>query len=202
MTSHMIELVQFAAWCARMDGPVLEIGSYMEQNQEHLDMRKAFPQGTPYLGIDVLSGPGVDQQVDMLNPDQMTTLLSEYHPKVTLCLYVVEHVWDIKGAARVLANIWKQHPESWLWVGTHQNQPFHGTANYPDYWRITASGMKHLMEEAGANGVHVLVEPDTSNPGDVLAIRQPAAMVWPEEAFQMVLKMTALVGKSHWELYC
>lgn len=194
----MLDLVQCASWYAAIDGPVLEVGSRVEVNQEHLDLRRAFPRGTPYLGVDVIDGPGVDRVVDLLAQAQVDALLADFTPRVTLCLYVLEHVWDVQGAARALAKIWLHCPDSWLLVSTHQRQSYHGTDKYPDYWRLTATGMRRLMEEAGVDGVHVLVSPDSSDPEDVLAIRQPATLPWPEDALKMILR----AARTRWEQHC
>ena len=180
MTQHMFNLVRsMARHC--MKGAVLEIGSYIERGQEHLNLREAFPTPTEYLGVDVNDGDGVDRQMDLLNPDQVADVARDFAPTIILCLYVLEHVWEIRRAAQTLGGIWKQHPNAWLLVATHQNQSYHGTEKYQDYWRITAEGLRRLMEEAGVDDSHILVEPDPTNPSDVLAVRQPAGMVWPAD---------------------
>ena len=198
MTPHMLDFVRTVAWYNNMQGPILEVGSYIEANQEHLDLRRAFPRGTPYLGTDVLTGPGVDRTMDLLDLGQVSAVVSEFKPKVILCLYVLEHVWEIQKAANSLASIWQRDPESWLFVSTHQNQPYHATGQYHDFWRITASGMKRLFDEAGLYGASVFVHPDSSNPSDVMVIRQPASMPWPTKEFEKSM----FAATSHWEHYC
>ena len=198
MTPHMIDFIHSFAWFAEINGPVLEIGSYIEAGQDHLNLRRAFPRETQYLGVDRIEGAGVDRKVDMLDQSQVDALLDSYAPRVTLCLYVMEHVWDIKEAAQVLTKMWQRYPESWLFVSTHQQQAFHGTEKYPDYWRITAPGMKRLF--ADMSGVHVIVSPDTNNPTDVMAVRQPASLPWPEESVKRALKASEIF--AHWEVYC
>ena len=194
----MLEFVRNVAWFVPISGSVLEIGSYIEVNQEHLDLRRAFPPGTPYLGVDVLEGSGVNRQMDLLDPVQVSAAVEASSPNIVLCLYVIEHVWDISGAARALGNIWRKNPESWLWVATHQNQPYHGTEKYPDYWRLTASGLRYLMREAGLDDPKVFVLGNTSNPEDIVAIQQPRSMSWPGEAFS---KTVRAVEPTHWEQY-
>lgn len=180
MTQHMFDLVR--ELFALEGGPVLEIGSYIESKQDHLDMRGAFRPGTPYIGIDANPGAGVDFVVDLLNPAEMDILLQRFTPRITLCLYVVEHAWKIHDAMRVLANIWNRNPESWMLIATHQNQPYHGTAKYGDYWRLTLQGLRQLAVEAGFPApAHVYGHYDTSNPDDIVLIRTPASMPrpWP-----------------------
>src|SRR5262245_16955776 len=46
-------------------GPILEVGSYQVAGQEEIaNLRPLFP-GKSYLGIDVRSGPGVDEIADV-----------------------------------------------------------------------------------------------------------------------------------------
>lgn len=196
MTPRMVDFIRTFAWYADIEGPVLEIGSYIEVNQDHLDLRRAFRAGTKYLGVDVLDGPGVDQRANLLDEAEMLCLVKETSPKVILCLYVIEHVWEIVKASQVLAALWKANQESWIFVATHQNQPFHGTDKYGDFWRLTASGLARLMDEVGVPGSKVFVLGDTSNPEDVVAIRQPFSMAWPGEA---MTKTVQAVAKSDFQ---
>ena len=168
----MLDFVRTLARCADLSGPVLDIGSYIEDGQASLDLRRAFPRGSRYVGVDVLEGPGVDHKCDFLDASQVDDLLVELQPKVIVCLYVLEHVWDIQLAARSLARIWRRSPGAWLIASTHQSQPYHGTANYPDYWRITYQGLTRLFTETGID-IRVLAFPGNSNPSDVVAIRPP-----------------------------
>jgi len=178
MTQHMFDLVR--ELFAREGGPVLEIGSYIESQQDHLNMRGAFRPGTHYVGIDANPGAGVDFVVDMLNPAEMGTLLRSFAPRITICLYVIEHAWRIQDAMRALAEIWNRNRDSWMLVATHQNQPYHGTAKYGDYWRVTLQGLRQLAIEAGFPApAHVYGHYDTSNPDDVIFIRQPISMTHP-----------------------
>lgn len=201
MTPHMLDFVRTFVWYAEIRGPVLDVGSYVEANQEYLDFRRAFPVGTSYLGVDVLAGPGVDRKMDLLCADDVGAVLSDFCPRVVLCLYVVEHVWDIFAAARALASMWQKSLDSWLFVATHQNQPYHGTDKYPDYWRLTASGLGRLMDEAGVPDSKVFVTPNTSNPEDVIAIRQLLSQSWPDEAMSKTVVSVEATTSVHWEQY-
>ena len=203
MTSHMIDFIRNFVWFANVKGPVLEIGSYIEINQGHLDLRRVFSADTKYLGIDVLEGPGVDRKVDMFDAEEMSKIMCELTPKTVMCLYVIEHVWKINEAAAILGNMWKKDPESWLFVATHQNQPYHGTDHYGDFWRLTAPGLGRLMDESGVPDAKVFVLNDTSNPCDVFAIRQPLSMSWPGEAMTKTVQAVAISNyhPMHWEQY-
>src|SRR3990167_10016975 len=106
MTSHMFDFIRNVVWHVNIPGPVLEIGSYVEAGQDHINMRMCFPPGTSYMGMDTLSGTGVDRQADLLNEAEMKALQIEFKPNVVLCLYVIEHIWKIKEAAKALAGFW------------------------------------------------------------------------------------------------
>src|SRR5262245_19990055 len=97
----------------------------------------------------MLAGPGVDRVANLLVPQKIDAAYSAIQPRSIFCLYVLEHVWDIHGAAAALASLWKRDPESWLWVSTHQTQPYHATAQYGDYWRLTATGLRQLLADVG-----------------------------------------------------
>lgn len=177
MTPHMVELVR--DFVGAEGGTILEIGSFIEANQGHMDLRLLFRNRLAYVGVDVNPGPGVDRITNVLMPEQLEDLLNSIESlRVTLCLYVLEHVWEIQHACDVLGAIWRRHPESWLLVATHQNQPFHGTPKYGDYWRLTLDGLKKLMETAGVPDMKFFGHGE-GNPDDVLAIRQPLSGVWP-----------------------
>ena len=196
MTPHCLDLIRNASWHLRMEGPVLEIGSYIEDNQEGLDLRQAVPRSTLYGGADVIAGPGVDVTMDLTSEASVRAAVDQMAPpRVILCLYVLEHVWDIRAATQQLAKLWRSAPEAWLWAATHQMQPYHGTAKYPDYWRVTHTALARLFAEAGIEGGHILVNPDSSNPEDVMFVRQPASQPWPEEAMRKVLALS----RGHWE---
>lgn len=194
MTPHMLDFVRALAWHIPIQGPVLEVGSRIEGGQEHLDLRQAFPRGTKYVGSDIVGGPGVENVVDIFDGGNIGAMVENIQPALVLCLYTLEHVWEIQQIAGVLAKIWNSG-ERWLIVSTHQCEPYHGTPNYGDYWRITASGMKRLFDETATKGSSIFVHSDSSNPRDVVAIRQPKSMTWPGEAVAAALRATT----AHWE---
>lgn len=201
MTERMHALVRRVSQLAGATGPVIEIGSYREAQQEHLDMRLAFPPGTPFRGIDRVPGPGVDCVADVRYLGDVNAALRDFPtPNTILCLYVLEHEWNIRDAALKVGALWRQSPSAWLWIATHQNQPYHGTDNYPDYWRITASGLARLMDDVQIPDARIFVSPDSSNPEDVLAIRQPEGSAWPEHVFATALGELKSAGLV-WEQY-
>lgn len=177
------------------------MGSFIEAEQDHLDLRRAFRPGSPYVGVDLLDGRGVDRKADLLDQEAMAALVEELRPRVVLCLYVLEHVWEIGRAAAALGAMWKQNPESWIFVATHQNQPFHGTDHYGDFWRLTAPGLRRLMDESGIPDAKIFVLQNTSNPADIVAIRQPLSMSWAGEAMTKTVQRLEVASTSptHWE---
>src|SRR3990167_3326309 len=187
----MVDFVRNFVWFTEIRGPVLEFGAYIEANQDHLDMRRALPPGE-YVGADILDGDGVDRKVDLLDAAAVRKLCDEVRPNVVVCLYVLEHVWDIRGAAASIGALWKRNPETWLFVATHQNQPFHGTEKYGDFWRVTADGLHRLMAESGAPDCKIFVVDNVSNPQDILAIRQPLSLAWHGEAMSKTVRAVSL----------
>jgi hypothetical protein len=181
MTPHFINFLRSAVWQLSITGPVLEIGSYIEANQDHLNLRQAFLKETPYVGVDLLRGEGVDVIGDLTNWDQIDAIAHDVNPKVILCPYVLEHSWDIGLAAKNLGRLWNKY-DSWLWIVTHQSQPYHGTDKYGDFWRVTTQGLRRLMDVSNISGATIWTT-GGPNPEDVLAIRQPGGMVWPGEDF-------------------
>lgn len=218
MTEHCFHFVRNTIYFASAQGPVLDIGSYIEDKQEHLDFRLGFVNPVRYVGVDVIppSGTvdeqgekkqvmprGVDRNGNVLDREDLLAIAKEIDPKIILCLYVLEHVWEIGKAAENLSALWNAHPQAWMFVSTHQNQPFHGTINYPDYWRITASGLRKLFADAGTPDPHVFVSQDTSNPEDVVVVRQPISMDWKdaEAIFKNVINATMFPPRPRWETY-
>lgn len=195
MTSRFLNLLRSAVVHGCGEAPVLEIGSCTAPDQEHLDPRSAFPPRAAYVGLDSIPGPGVQRVCDVFDEGSMLRLADEVMPRMILCAYVLEHVWEIRRAASILSSIWNLHSDAWLWVVTHQNQPFHGTADYPDYWRLTVPGLRRLFEEAGVPGVRVVACAGTSNPEDVIAVR-PSRESWSEDALRRAIAESG----EQWEI--
>lgn len=191
MTPRMFDLVKALASQDGSRGPVLEIGSLVESEQDHLDLRQLFP-GQRYVGLDVVDGPGVDARGSLLDAAGLVQIAVDLKPRFILCLYVLEHVWRIREAVDALAQAWTNNPvESWLVVATHQNQPYHGHLPlYDDFWRLTARGLRCLMDDVKIPGGIVFVHQSSTNPEDVVFIRPPLSTDWFGEG----------VGRP-WEIY-
>lgn len=190
----MVDLVTLLAK-DHLQGPVLEIGSFLEEDQHDLDLRVAFP-GQQFVGTDVSAGHGVDVVADLLDVERMTSVAEVIRPRTILCLYVLEHVWQIQQAAATLGILAQAHPEASIIVATHQNQPYHGHPPYEDYWRVTYAGMRRLMAVSGMHRGEVMVCSDTSNPEDVLYIQGPVSAPIDK---QVLVDIGAKVSKK-WEV--
>src|SRR5262249_11156499 len=119
-------------------GPILEVGSYLVPGQEEIaDLRSLFPD-TPYLGMDVRPGPGVDEIADV-----EALPYADGSFGTVLALNTFEHVprfWrGFEEVHRVL------RPDGVLVVTV----PFYfHVHDYPsDYWRFTPEALRLLLED-------------------------------------------------------
>jgi SAM-dependent methyltransferase len=118
--------------------PILEVGSYLVEGQQHLaDLRSLFP-GKEYVGLDIRPGPGVDcvGSVEALP-------LVDSSVGTVLALSTFEHVahfWrGFEEVRRVL------RPDGALVVSC----PFYFYVHsYPnDYWRFTPEALRVLLRD-------------------------------------------------------
>jgi SAM-dependent methyltransferase len=121
-----------------LPAPVLEIGSYQVEGQEHwANLRSLFPN-KPYVGVDMRPGPGVDCVSDVES-------LSQHHASVgtVIAMNTFEHVprfWrGFDEIHRVLRG------DGVLLVSV----PFYfHIHNHPsDYWRFTPEALHLLLEK-------------------------------------------------------
>jgi len=120
----------------RVEGPVLEIGSYHPPGWDKLCNRRVFFQGRKFIGCDIRDGNGVDRIEDahrLSFPDRSfgTVLLLE----------TIEHLPDpevaITQCHRVLTD------DGLLLISTPFDYRLHGFPQ--DYWRFTASGLREML---------------------------------------------------------
>jgi SAM-dependent methyltransferase len=119
-------------------GPVLDIGSYYPPGYEDLcDRRGLFPNKA-YIGCDLRPGPGVNRIEDAENlrfPDSSAGAV--------LLLEILEHLRNpvraIAEARRVLRD------DGLLAISVPFSYRLHGFPT--DYWRFTASGLHHLLQD-------------------------------------------------------
>jgi SAM-dependent methyltransferase len=138
MNSFLNGLARAVAESFSLPGPILEIGSYLVQDQESLgNLRPMFP-GRKYVGVDMRPGPGVDLVADVEALPQPDSSVG-----TVLALSTFEHVphfW--RGLAEVHRVL---RPDGALLLAA----PFHfHIHSYPsDYWRFTPEALKLLLAD-------------------------------------------------------
>jgi SAM-dependent methyltransferase len=120
-----------------LPGPILEIGSYQVEGQEHLaNLRALFP-GREFVGVDIRPGPGVDLVASVEALPQPNASVG-----TVLALSTFEHVqhfWlGFDEIYRVL------RPGGVLLVSCPFY--FHRHAYPSDYWRFTPEALELLLE--------------------------------------------------------
>jgi SAM-dependent methyltransferase len=115
--------------------PILEVGSQIVAGQEHLAVRRLFPE-KQYVGIDLHPGRGVDSVENIENLDR-----DDGSVGTVLALNLFEHVerfWlGFKEIERVL------RPDGLVVVSCPFHIHIHGYPN--DYWRFTPEAFGLLL---------------------------------------------------------
>lgn len=136
MKPNIHQLITLVAQDIVVKGPIIEIGSFQVEGQQHYaNLRPLFP-GKKYLGCDMRHGPGVDKIEDIENlsfaNSSIYTLLS---------LETLEHVWNIEKAVKQLERVLK--PGGFLAISTVFAHPIHDHPH--DYWRFTPETLDRLF---------------------------------------------------------
>ena len=136
MRKQVYEIVKIVAESLQKKIKVLEIGSLIVEGQEHLSVRKLFPEAE-YIGIDMQKGNGVDVVEDCIN----YCYFNENEYDLILCLDMLEHAKEpfevIESAKQCLK------PNGVLLVTSAFNFKIHEYPN--DYWRFTPECFKMLL---------------------------------------------------------
>jgi hypothetical protein len=123
-----------------LEGPYLEIGSRDYGSTQ--DLRSVFASKDMYIGIDMLSGPGVDIALDMTeNFQNINSALNGMRFGTIFCLSVLEHCQQPFKMAENLTLLLK--PKGQIVISVPFSWKIHGYPN--DYWRFTSEGVKKLF---------------------------------------------------------
>jgi SAM-dependent methyltransferase len=141
MRDHNRAFCRLVAETIDCPGPVFEFGSYQVEGQEsYADLRGLFP-GREYVGCDMRPGPGVDRVTDVT-----ATRLPDGSAGTVLCIETFEHVFEVRRAFDEVFRILK--PGGVFVITTPLNFRIHA---YPDdYWRMTPSCLRRLLEPYAA----------------------------------------------------
>jgi SAM-dependent methyltransferase len=138
MNQFLHGMVQATAETFDLPEPILEIGSYQVEGQEHVaDLRPLFA-GKKYIGVDRRPGPGVDCIADVENLPQATSTIGS-----VIAVSTFEHVprfWrGFEEVFRVL------RPDGVFLLAC----PFYFYIHaFPsDYWRFTPAALELLLTD-------------------------------------------------------
>jgi len=157
--------------------PVVEFGSYQVEGQEGFaDLRRFFPEAN-YLGCDMRPGPGVDRVEDVT-----AMSLEDASIGTILCLETFEHVFEVRKA---FDEVFRVLQPGGVFVLT---SPFHFRIHgYPDdYWRMTPSCLRRMLEPYELRVVGRQGPPKTPHTVMSLAIKHPAPADAQRRANQLI----------------
>ncbi len=141
MRDHNKAFCRLVAETFDCPGPVFEFGSYQVEGQEgYANLRALFP-GRDYVGCDMRPGPGVDRVEDVT-----AIRLPDQSAGTVLCIETFEHVFEVRRAFDEVFRILK--PGGVFVITSPLNFRIHA---YPDdYWRMTPSCLRRMLEPYGA----------------------------------------------------
>ena len=103
---------------------------------------KYFGVGNDYKTLDILEKVKPDIVADICD-----TKLPEKEWDLIILSQTLEHIFDFKAAIKECHRLLK--PGGFLIIDCPFIYPYHGTNGYDDYWRISHTAMKRLLEEVG-----------------------------------------------------
>ncbi len=141
MRDHNKAFCRLVAETFDCPGPVFEFGSYQVEGQEGFaDLRAMFP-GREYVGCDMRPGPGVDRVEDVT-----AIRLPDASVGTVLCIETFEHVFEVRRAFDEVFRVLE--PGGIFVITSPLNFRIHA---YPDdYWRMTPSCLRRMLEPYGA----------------------------------------------------
>ena len=142
-------------YAGNLVGPYMEVGSKDYGTTQNI--RPLLLNGATYIGVDMESGKGVDQVLDLTQDfDAIDRELGGERFGTIICLSVLEHCADPFGMARNLTRLLQKNGK--VVVSVPFAWKFHG---YPsDYWRFTHEGVKLLFPELPSSAILVIVKLD------------------------------------------
>lgn len=146
-------------------GPVFEFGAYQVEGQlDYADLRSLFP-GREYVGCDMRPGPGVDRVEDVTAIN-----LDDESAGTILCIETFEHVFEVRRAFDEVFRVLQ--PGGLFIITSPLNFRIHA---YPDdYWRMTPSCLRRMLEPYDAALVGFQGYPKFPHTVMALAAKQPA----------------------------
>lgn len=177
MRPHNHAFVRAAAQHFDCPGPVFEFGAFQVEGQlEIADLRGLFP-GKAYVGCDMRPGLGVDRVEDVTAPD-----VPDHAVGTVLCVETFEHVFHVWKAFDQVFRILRPGGVFLL------TSPFHFHIHgYPDdYWRMTPSCLRRMLEPYGARIVGAQGHERTPHTVMSLAIKDPVPSDFSQRAEAML----------------
>lgn len=130
---------------------ILEIGSFDFNGSPRYYVEKHNPK--KYLGIDIVSGKGVDEICDV------QSIVERYGKEsydIVICMEVIEHILDWKNAIEKMKTVLTKNGK--LIITTRSpGFPIHGWPD--DYWRFTKENFREIFSDME----NVIIEDDPEN---------------------------------------
>ena len=137
MNEFIHGVVRAAAETFDFPEPILEVGSFQVDGQEHLGNLRAFFPGKRYTGIDIRRGPGVDSVEDVESLRRVDASVGS-----VIALNVFEHVQQFWRGFEEVQRILR--PDGLLIVSCPFQFHIHAYPN--DYWRFTPEALRLLLD--------------------------------------------------------
>jgi SAM-dependent methyltransferase len=140
---------------------IIEVGSLIVNYSVRHIFESLFPAS--YIGIDIVSGPGVDE---ICSAENLIKKFGEQNFDILISMEVLEHVNDWQ---RVISNFKRAiKPGGQIFISTRSKGfDYHG---YPyDFWRYEQKDMRKIFSDFTIN----VLEPDEAGPGLFLIGTKP-----------------------------